>query len=508
MTCPGRGLSMAVEITPADHRYAALTTGMNQRWQAKPQRICLPRSAAEAARAVQAAMSAGLRLTVRSGGGCYRDFVCNAETQVIIDVSELAEIEHDARFRAISIGAGARLLPVYETLYRRWGVTIPGGQCPTVGMGGHVTGGGFGLLSRRHGLTVDHLYGVEVVTVGADGEARLVTATREDGDPNRELWWAHTGGGGGNFGIVTRFLFRTPGAHGGSPARLLPSPPADVLLSVVFWPWADLAGDDVTRLVRNYGQWYERNRAPGVPEASVAGYLILNSRAEGSIALLTQVDATVPGGGDLLDGYLADLMAGVRAPGVRRLRRLPWLKATQYLAAASPEMADPTRRGEFKSAYYRRSVPDAHADAWYRHLAEPGRGSAGVTVLLFPYGGQVSAAAASGTAAPHRDSVVKMLAQAQWTAEEEDRENVEFIRGLYADTYRATGGVPVPDTTTDGCFINYPDTDLSDPAHNTSGIPWHRLYYKDLYPRLQRVKAAWDPLDVFRHAQSVELPAS
>ena len=379
---------------------------------------------------------------------------------------------------------------------------------PTVGMGGHITGGGFGLLSRQHGLTVDHLYGVEVVTVGADGEAHVVTATREDDDPHRELWWAHAGGGGGNFGIVTRFLFRSPGAGGGAPARLLPSPPGSVLLSVVFWSWADITEGDFTRLVRNYGQWYERHSEPGIPETSVAGYLILNSHAEGSVGLLTQVDATVPDADGLLDRYLADLMDGVRAPGDARLRRLPWLKATQYLAAASPELADPTRRGEFKSAYYRRSVPDAHVSAWYRHLAEAGRGGAGVTVLLFPYGGQVSAVPASATAAPHRDSVVKMLAQALWTGEEDDRENVEFVRRLYRDTYSATGGVPIPDATTDGCFINYPDTDLSDPVYNASGVPWHGLYYKDLYPRLQRVKAAWDPLGVFRHAQSVQLPAS
>jgi hypothetical protein len=56
---------------------------------------------------------------------------------------------------------------------------------------------------------------------------------------------------------------------------------------------------------------------------------------------------------------------------------------------------------------------------------------------------------------------------------------------------------PLPDGTVDGSYVNFPDTDLKD---------WQRLYYKDNYPRLQQVKECWDPLNVFRHAQSIELP--
>lgn len=67
--------------------------------------------------------------------------------------------------------------------------------------------------------------------------------------------------------------------------------------------------------------------------------------------------------------------------------------------------------------------------------------------------------------------------------------------------------MPGLDGVTDGMFINYADADVRDPAWNSSGIPWHRLYYKDNYPRLRQVKAKWDPRNVFRHALSVELPS-
>jgi len=57
----------------------------------------------------------------------------------------------------------------------------------------------------------------------------------------------------------------------------------------------------------------------------------------------------------------------------------------------------------------------------------------------------------------------------------------------------------------DGAFINHPDADLADPVLNASGVPWHTLYYKTNYPRLQRIKAQWDPRNVFRHALSIRM---
>lgn len=74
-----------------------------------------------------------------------------------------------------------------------------------MGVGGHVTGGGYGLLSRRHGLTIDYLHGVEMVYVDANGKAQVAIVNAGSSDPDdRDLLWANQGGGGGNFGIVTR----------------------------------------------------------------------------------------------------------------------------------------------------------------------------------------------------------------------------------------------------------------------------------------------------------------
>jgi len=66
-------------------------------------------------------------------------------------------------------------------------------------------------------------------------------------------------------------------------------------------------------------------------------------------------------------------------------------------------------------------------------------------------------------------------------------------------------GVPMPGEAYDGALINHSDIDLANPTLNTSGVPWHQLYYKTNYPRLQRIKARWDPRDVFQHALSIRM---
>ena len=83
-----------------------------------------------------------------------------------------------------------------------------------MGAGGHVTAGGYGLLSRLHGLTVDYLYAVEVVCVDADGKAAAIEVSLDSPETDEQaLLWAHQGGGGGNFGIVTRFWDRAFGTY-------------------------------------------------------------------------------------------------------------------------------------------------------------------------------------------------------------------------------------------------------------------------------------------------------
>lgn len=72
------------------------------------------------------------------------------------------------------------------------------------------------------------------------------------------------------------------------------------------------------------------------------------------------------------------------------------------------------------------------------------------------------------TATPHRDSIIKLLYQAYWSDPGQDTANIKWLRDMYQDVYAATGGVPVSNEVTDGCYINYADIDLNSPEFNRS----------------------------------------
>ncbi|WP_328459642.1 FAD-binding oxidoreductase [Streptomyces sp. NBC_00448] len=496
-----------VSIRPADSRYASLLRGDNWRFVGTPDEIRVVESTDQVVRAVSDAVGSGRRIAVRSGGHCFEGFSAEPGVRLLLDLSPMDQVGYDRDRGAFEIRPGATLGHVYRTLFTRYGVTVPGGGCPQVGAGGHVCGGGYGPLSRRYGSVVDHLHGVEVVVVGRDGTVRTVTATREPDDPHRDLWWAHTGGGGGNFGVVTRYWMRAPGATGTDPARLLPAAPARVLECLVVWAWDERMTEKAfTTLLRNFGTWHERNSAPGTPQANLYAILQAAHRSAGDFRMIVQIDADTPGADDLVTDFVSAVTAGTGVePALDDRRTMPWLHPITWPGAG--EAGDVvSRRYKIKAAYLRRSFTGGQLATIHRHLTNS-TGTAAGSLELIGYGGQVNAVRPGATAVAQRDSVMKADFHTVWTDETDDAACLAWVRAFYRDVFRDTGGVPVPGTVSDGSYINYPDTDLADPAWNTSTTPWHTLYYKAGYPRLQQVKSRWDPLDVFHHALAIQ-PAS
>lgn len=498
----------ALTVTPGDPRYPDLVVGNNQRWVATPDAVRLVTSSTQVLQAVQEAVDAGKRVSVRSGGHCYADFVYHSASKVVIDMSAMNRISYDQNRQAFAVEPGALLIAVYETLQKGWNVTLPAGVCPTVGIGGHATGGGYGLLSRSHGVVADHIEAVEMVVVDANRVARLVVASRASTDPNRDLWWACAGGGGGNFGIITRYWFRSPNASGTIPGQQLPRPPREVLVSNVPVPWVALDQARFTTLVRNFGTWYAQNAGADSPYTALSGVAFIPHRSAGGMGLLTQIDAAVPDAERLLADYLAAVTrdTGITAPYPPR--RLRWLAATRLIGTSNPAtMLDPTMRSAVKSAYLRRSFTDTQIAALWRNLTRQDYANPNATLQLTGVaGGKVNRVPTTATAYPHRNSAFLALYENFWINPAEDAQHVGWLRDIYGQTFAATGGYPVPNDQTDGCYINSPDMDIRDPEINRSGVPWSTLYYKENYPRLQQVKARWDPTNFFRHSQSITLP--
>ncbi|TDB87916.1 FAD-binding protein [Actinomadura sp. KC216] len=500
-------------VRPGDKRYPALSRGFNQRWIAEPEYVRLVRSPEEARDALAEAVRqppkdpARTRITVRSGGHCYENFVCGADVRVILDMSPMCGMYYDQGMDAYCVESGAGNWHAYSHLYPMSGRALPGGSCYSVGLGGHITGGGYGLLSRQFGLTVDYLYAVEVAVVKPDRTTELVVARRDDGDPDRRaLWWAHTGGGGGNFGVITRFWFRD-----------LPEPPSMVLLTGLAWDWKDVAKDDFVHLLTAFGTYFRDHQDPSTAAGKLFGILVLNHVCNGQIGLFAQVDVDDPGGPAAMKEFLERVDGGIGAtatamrtsmgerPTVAHMqipRVMPWLTATQTLDSSGEDQC-----GKYKSAYIRKPFDPTQIDAMWSFLGKErftSYANKQSVIQIDSYGGAINRPPRD-TAARQRDSIMKMQYQVYWTKNDPaESEYLSWIRETYRATFAATGGVPmVGGGVTDGCYINYPDVDLGDPQWNRSNQPWSTLYYKDAYPSLQRVKKRWDPLDVFRNAQSI-----
>lgn len=490
-------------IGPDDPRYLVVVDKhFNKRFRARPDYVRLVHSTDQVVSAVQEAVREGRRLAVTSGGHCLEGFVSDPEVRVILDISPMKRIHYDAERDAVAVGAGATVGETLRALFEMWGVVLPLGEYPGIGMGGHVVGGAFGFLCRQLGLAADYLYAVEVVTVNEAGQARSTVATREMSDPHRDLWWAHTGGGGGNFGVVTRYWFRSHGAHGEDVARLLPRAPESITTFQAEWSWSGIDQPSFLRLLRNHGSWCERNSGADSPNASVWTLLEIHRQQFGKI-ILRGVSTAGAAAERQMDDSLGAVSEGIPAPNRGKPARMSWL---EFALDPLPDLFAAPPGGvsvKVKDALLKQRFTDRQIGVAYDYLTRTDHDVMGGMLGLASYGGRINTVARDATAAAQRDAILDIACTTGWLDRREEEKNLMWVRGFYRELFAETGGVPVPGEAYDGAFINHPDTDLADPALNTSGVPWHTLYYKENYPRLQRIKARWDPRDVFRHALSI-----
>ena len=493
-------------VAPGDPRYAELVRrNFNRRFMGRPDYVRLVDSTEHVLQAVQRAVDEKRRVVARSGGCCLEGFVADPAVQVVIDTSLMSDVSYDAKLGAFAVEPGVTLGDLYRKLFLGWGVLLPAGQSPYIGVGGQVMGGGHSFVSREHGVTVDHLYGAEIVVVDESGTARRVLATREPTDPNRELWWAIAGAGGGNFGIVTRYWFRSPDAS--DPLAPLPKAPESVVSFKAEWSWRDVNERAFRVLIGNYCDWCEANADAGSPFAKLYSVFTFGrAQCGGKIELRGMVTA----GSEserLLDLHLSAVNAGAGVTHSRELSTSSWLDFAvdplpEVFATQAAGVSASKARLKLKDAFLRRRYDERQLGVLYAHLAG-GPADVGGGIGICTFGGKVNGVAADATAYPHRDSAISTSYSTGFQNPEDEGRSLSWLRDFYRELFAESGGVPVPGPVANGATINHPDVDLADPEWNRSGVPWHSLYFRNNYPRLQRVKAQWDPGNVFHHALSV-----
>ncbi|WP_438289714.1 FAD-binding oxidoreductase [Streptomyces sp. HUAS TT7] len=436
---------MGTVVTAADARYDSARRVWNERFDYRPRAIAYPRDSEQTAAAVGFARDHGLPFRIRSGGHSSEGFSA-LDDGLVIDVSRLASLAVDSdRTRAV-LGPGVLLGEAYEALWAL-GRTIPAGVCPDIRIGGHVMGGGIGMLVRSRGLLIDHLLGLTLVD--AHGASLDV-----DEHHHPDLLWASRGGGGGNFGVVTSYTFAM-------------RPIADVTLFSLEWGAADaIAALDA------WQHWIRH----------------ADSRVNARFNLFpASVDRALTTGlfegpADELDVLLRPL-AQARPPRTRSVRTLPYGESIGTWTDRVPSI-----RAKFTPALAAGPLgSEALRTLERRHEKAP----SGVKTGLYAMGGAVLAdVPPDHSAFAHRGAFLCVEYLGHWGDAGGDGEHLDWLAGTRAEMLPFMTG---------GAYVNSPDRDLAD---------WPYAYYGDSLPRLMEVKRRYDPDGVFAFEQSVPLSFS
>jgi FAD/FMN-containing dehydrogenase len=392
-------------------------------------------------------------LTSVRGGGHHIAGNAVAEGGLMLDLSGMRSVAVDAAQRTARVGAGA-LLGDFDRAAQAHGLATPLGINSTTGVAGLTLGGGFGWLTRRHGLTIDNLLGATVVT--ADGSVRHASATSEP-----DLFWALRGGGG-NFGVVTSFDF-----------RLHPVGP-EVWSGLVVYPYAQ-----ARRVLRG---WRDFNRA-SPDELSVWAVLrkapplpFLPASAHGTeVVVLAAVHS-----GDVEAGRRATApLSDFAEPLAVALATTPY---AGFQTAFDPLLA-PGGRNYWKSHNFG-SLEDAALEVVIEaaaHLPGPE-----CEIFVAQLGGAMARVRPEQTAFVARDTGYVMNVHGRWSDPRDDARVRDWARGVFS--------AAAPHATGSG-YVNFLTEDEGERVAASYGIN---------HARLQALKHRFDPGNLFRMNLNIE----
>jgi FAD/FMN-containing dehydrogenase len=439
-------------LRPGDDAY----DGARQIWNAmvdkRPAVIARCASVSDVVRAVNFAREAGLLLAVRGGGhNIAGSALCDGG--IVVDLSKMKAASVDPGARRASIESGATLADL-DAATQAHGLATPLGINSTTGVAGLTLGGGFGWLSRKYGMTVDNLESAEVVT--AAGEVVRASATEHP-----DLFWALRGGGG-NFGVVTRFAF-----------RLHPVGPG-VLSGLVVYPLSQAKSvleryrDFAAKAPDDLSVWTILRQAPPLP------FLPPEVHGQGIVAIALLY------AGDPLRG--APLIEPLRKLGIPVGEHVGVQPYVEWQRAFDPLLTAGARN--YWKSHNLTTIEDGLIDAVIRYAEK--LPSPQCEIFVAALGGATTRPAPEFTAYAHRDARFVMNVHGRWNDAADDARGIGWARDFFeAAAPFATGGA----------YVNFLTADEGDRVGAAYGSNYHRL---------AQVKRKYDPANLFRMNQNIE----
>jgi FAD/FMN-containing dehydrogenase len=439
-------------LQAGDARYDEARAVFNAMIDRRPAMIAVCGNADDVVAAVSFARDQGLPLSVYGGGhGVTGAAVC--DDGVCVDLRGMKGIAVDPGSRTVRAEAGLTW-GEFDAATQEHGLAVTGGRVPTTGIAGLALGSGSGWLERAFGFTCDNLLAAELVT--ADG--RIVTASP---DENPELFWGLRGGGG-NFGVVTAFHL-----------QLHPVGPI-VLGGLLVWP-APMA-NDVVRFWRDFmlGAPDEVGSALAFITAPPADFVPEPVRGHPVLGAVVCYSGAVDDG----EAVVRPLRE-FGPPPLDLLGPMPYTEVQNLITDANPH-----GKRNYWSADFIAELPDQAVDTLVQHATNPV--SPLSQMLLAAGGGAIARVPDDATAFGQRHAPFNVHYLSMWEDAADDDVNVAYTRSIAA---------AMKPWTTGQVYLNY----IGD-----EGL--HRVeasFGAEKYARLQALKRAWDPDNLFRHNQNI-----
>ncbi|CAL4999824.1 unnamed protein product [Urochloa decumbens] len=424
-----------------------------------------------------------VRIRTRSGGHDYEGLsyasIHPREHFAVLDLAELRAIHINTTRSEAWVESGATIGELYYAVAsanQTFG--FPAGNCPTLGVGGHLSGGGFGALSRKYGLSVDNV--IDAVVVDAEGRLLNRSTMGED------LFWAIRGGGGESFGVVVSWK-----------VRLVPVPETVTVFRI--------SRSRKQSAIDLINKW--QLVAPVLPRDLYLRVLVQNKQAAFIALFLGQCGRLV----DTMRRYFFEL--GMTQ---QDCQEMSWVQSTVfgYFDTASlptEVLLNRTRTKDFfkaKSDHVCQLMPrKAWESIWDKWLDKP----EAAAVNLDPYGGFMRTISPSETPFPHRNYLYQLHLLSSWfeNGTETLEKRLSWMRGVYEDL------TPYVSNNPRAVYVNCRDLDLgtNELEGNVTSYEkakvWGEKYFKGNFERLAAVKSKVDPEDFFRNEQSIPpLPAA